>query len=126
MATFQINKRVVTPNQTIDLAQSYTGSLGITLDETATQSTTTEFGLTLDVSAVKAFVVTSDKAVTLKTNDSGTPDDTLSLLANKPYEWNTDSYDTFKFGTDITSLFVTVAGGTAARIQLEAIVDATP
>lgn len=126
MATFQINKRVVTPNQTIDLAQTYTGSLGLTLDETAAQSATTQFFIAIDVSAVKAFVVTSDKAVTLKTNSSGSPDNTLALVANKPYEWNTDSYDTFKLTTDVTSIYVVVAGGSAARIQLEAILDATP
>jgi hypothetical protein len=126
MASFVLNQKVVTLSQTVDLPQIYTGSLGLTLSEVAPLSATTEFDFAIDVSAVIAFVLVSNKAATIKTNSSGSPANTLVLKAGVPYVWNIDSYDTFKFTTDITKIFVVIAGAADALIQMEAIVDATP
>lgn len=108
-------------------SKTYTasGRVGF-IDETAAGSSTTEIVVALDVSAVKSFFLVSDVACTVETNSSGAPDDTITLVAGVPYLWNTDSYDTFKLATDVTSIFVTVSGSGDATLTLEAIYDATP
>ncbi len=106
---------------------SYSASSELALTETiADSSTDFQIVAAIDVSAVKSFYVVSDKAVTLETNNGTTPDDTISLKAGIPYIWNTDSYDTFKLGTDVTDLFITNASGGTATLELRCVQDATP
>lgn len=52
--------------------------------------------------------------------------DTLTLVANVPYQWTTDSYDTFLLDTDVTKFYVTNSSGVSANLQIKALQDATP
>lgn len=108
---------------------SASGSGGFT-DETAVGSGTnggvTQVGIAIDVSAVKSFWVKSAAALTLETNSSSAADDTIVLKAGIPYEWNSDSYDSFLLGTDVTALFFTNASATATTVSCGFIYDATP
>lgn len=122
-------RTVVTENGTtiVDHSVSYTGSLVPLIDaEPIAGSATTQIIATCDVSAVKAFVVVSTVAATLKTNSSGSPVDTIALVANQPYVFHTTSYDAFLLGTDVTTFFFTVAGATAGTVTILGLVDATP
>lgn len=105
---------------------TYTASSSIRLEESAADDGTTAISVAIDVSAVKSFFVVSSQDVILETNSASAADDTINLVAGVPYVWNIDSYDTFKLGTDVTSIHITNSSGSAATIQLEAIVDATP
>lgn len=119
--------RVTAGGATIVKRRTFTGSQRISVSETVADSVTDgQINVAIDVSAVKSFMLVSDQAVTVETNDGTTPDDTLTLVANEPYEWTENSEHTFLLGTDVTALFVTNASGSTATIQLEAIVDATP
>jgi hypothetical protein len=126
MATLAITRSGAGAGQTITNTTSYSGSLGLSISETIAGSATTQINVAVDVSAVTGFMVMSTVATTLKTNSAGSPDDTLVLVANVPYFWHTGAYDTFKFGTDITSLHMVVAGGTSGTLTLEAVIDSTP
>lgn len=79
----------------------------------------------LDVSATKSFFITSDKAITVKTNSASTPDDTLTLPANEPYQWN-PGYEAFLLTVDVVALFVTNASGATGNLKIRALVDPTP
>lgn len=127
MAVFAFTPSVAANNGTpFSKVQQYTGSLGVSMSESAPGEATTELDVGIDVSAVKGFMLVSTVDCTIKTNNSTTPDNTLALVADKPYIWTTSSYDTFLFTTDITKIFVVVAGATAGTVRLEAVVDATP
>lgn len=126
MANFSYTQVISTPNQSIGEPQNYSASSVISLNEVAANSATTQFNIAIDVSAVKAFAIVSDVAVTIKTNSSTVPDDTIVLVANKPYTWVLDSYDTFKLTVDVTSIFVVVAGTDDATVRIEGVQDATP
>jgi hypothetical protein len=107
--------------------KTYTGELEIALQRTvANGQTDFNIAVGIDVSAVQSFFLVSSQAVTIETNNGSTPDDTIVLKAGVPYEWNTDSYDTFKLDTDVTSLKVTNASGASADVELYALIDATP
>lgn len=86
-----------------------------------------EVVIALDVSAVSYFYIVSDQALTVETNDGSSPDDTLTLVANHPYLWTSDDYDTFLLDTaDITALYLTNASGSTANVKIRAGQDATP
>lgn len=92
----------------------------------ADSSTDFQINVAIDVSAVKSFYLVSSQNVTVETNSGSSPADTLTLTANDPYVWTTDSLDTFQLGTDVTAFFVTNASGSSATLDLVAVVDATP
>jgi hypothetical protein len=112
---------------TLTESKGYAASSSTSLEETVNNGQTDqEVVVAIDVSAVKAFYIVSDYAVTLETNSGSTPADTISLVADVPYVWTTDSYDTFQLGTDVTSFFFTNASGSNATIKMHTVIDATP
>lgn len=126
MPVFTLNQHVNTANADVNLSQTYSGSSAVSVSDAIAGSSTTQIVIAIDVSAVKGFMVTTSVAATLKTNSSGSPDDTITLKANVPYVWNTDSYDTFLLTTDVTSIYFVVAGATAGTARIEVVSDATP
>lgn len=128
MATFTIQEQITYGNTSVSKSNSLTGGLVTLIDgETvATGQTDVLFAVTLDVSQVKAFYLVSDKNVTFETNNSATPANTLSLVADIPYVWYTNKYDTFKLTTDVTAVYITNASGATATIYMFAILDVTP
>lgn len=104
-----------------------TGAAQASVDESIADSETDkQVTFTLDVSACQSFYMVSDVDILVETNNGAAPDDDISLLAGIPYVWHVGDYVAFKFGTDITALFVTNASGSAAQLQIEALVDPTP
>ena len=110
--------------------KAYTGSANVSISESVADSTTDGQVIvpSIDVSALQAVYINSDQAVVIETNDGSSPDDTLTLVANVPYVWTSDSYDTCKLTTDIgvNGVYVTNASGAAANIEMEFLLDATP
>lgn len=108
-------------------SNTYTANGRVSVAESvANGQTDYEINVDLDVSAVKSFYLVSTQDVTFETNNGATPDDTISLLADVPYVWTEESYDSFLLTVDVTSIFITNASGSAATITLEAIYDPTP
>lgn len=77
----------------------------------------------IDVSEVQSILIKSDQDITIKTNSSGSPDDTLAIKAGMPYIWITGkSYDTLKLTVDVASIYVTNTA--AANLSIEVLVGA--
>lgn len=107
--------------------REYSGSQETYFEESiANGGTDVVVAFTLDVSACKSFFIISDKDITLETNSGSAADDTIALLANRPYQWDTESYDSFLLGTDVTALYFTNSSGAAATVKCHALTDATP
>lgn len=107
--------------------QIYSAGGGGNIDEPCADSATTDLtGISIDISALKSILIVSDQDVTLKTNDSSSPDDTINLLADVPYIWNEGSYHPCLLTIDVTSFHVTNASGASARFQADWVVDVTP
>jgi hypothetical protein len=75
--------------------------------------TDTAQDFTADVSTIVSMAIVSTTAMTLETNSSSAPADTLTLVANKPLIWNTEilatTGATCPLTVDVTSLFITNA-----------------
>lgn len=86
--------------------------------------------LAIDVSQLEALYIVSDQAVTIETNDSTTPDDTLVLEANEPLEWyrgpTVDAADRNPLAVDVTDFYIANASGAAATVKIWVGQNATP
>ncbi len=126
MASLTYRRIIETNNVTIGEPESYTGSAVISLSETVANSATTQVNCAIDVSAVKALAIVCSVACTVKTNSAGSPDDTIVLLANKPYIWVLGDYNALLLDTDVVSFHVVVAGVVDGTFKVEGLQDATP
>jgi hypothetical protein len=124
--THTLTKRVAPGAGTqISKAIENTGGLEANLSESiAASQTNLQLNYALDVSAVKSFYMVASVDMLVETNSGGSPVDTINLRANEPYDWHVNAYNTFKFGTDITALFIT--NTLAGTLEIRCVVDVTP
>ena len=97
----------------------------VNLDEDIPIAAATEFDIAIDVSQLKSLMLVADVDCTVKTNNSGAPDNTLNLKANKPLVWESQSgYFATPLTVDVTKLFINSAA--AGTLKLRGLVDPTP
>lgn len=73
---------------------------------------------------LKSLCLFSDQAVTLKTNSSSTPQDTITLQAGKPVLWSLsqDGSGACPFSNDVTDLYWTNASGSLdANVEIQSV-----
>lgn len=75
-----------------------------------------QFALAIDISELKQFAIVAGEAMTVKTNSSGAPDDTLVLVKDVPVFFV--SGDPAVFSADVTDIFVTNSSGTDGRLDI--------
>lgn len=73
-------------------------------------------------SGLRGIYIKTDQDLTLKTNSSGSPDDTISLKAGIPYVWVYNSGIDLPFSAAVTTTYWTNAGSTAANVYLRRLV----
>jgi hypothetical protein len=106
---------------------TYTGDGEGNFDGTiASGVTNAEVDVTVDVSAIKSFVMFSTQAVTVKTNSTSAPDNTIALTAGHQLVWTTDHIEANPLTADVTKFYITNASGSAAAVKFRFLVDATP
>ncbi len=131
MATHTVNQSVSINNITYGAtaAPTYTGTGYALIDgETvATASTDTLINISFPYASVKSFFLMSTAAITVETNATDhAGGDTITLVANVPYIWTTDSYNTFKITANVTKFYITNASGATATIYCSVVHDSTP
>ena len=108
----------------ISVSKSFEGDVQANLDlSIPTATTNQEVLLALDVSALKTVIVSSDVAVTIKTNNSGSPTDTIAIKAGIPYIWHYDAYASNLFTGDVSKIFITNTSGSTSNFKLLALTD---
>lgn len=86
----------------------------------------TEVDIVIDVSAVSSLYILTDQALTLKTNSTGAPDDTITLAANKPLIWYSGCGWTNPLTVDVTKFYFSNASGSDATVKVRVLQDTTP
>lgn len=112
-------------NDQLTQADTVSADSLVSIDASVANGNDQLHALTLDVSQVKALYISSDQDLTLETNSSSSPADTIALKANKPVIWSTNCGLTNPLGTDVTALYITNASGSTAAFKLRALVDPT-
>ena len=82
--------------------------------------------ISIDVSAIQSIYINSTQAITLETNSSSAPTDTINLRADEPYIWYVNSYFTNLLTADVTVIYLTNASGSTATFDLRCVYDSTP
>lgn len=83
--------------------------------------------LAVDVSALVSLFIYCDRALTIKTNSSGSPTSTIALRAGEPLHWHTNSYFANPLvAGDVTILYITLAAGADAILYWDDLQDPTP
>lgn len=84
------------------------------------------YEITLDVSEMKSLVVDSPSStITIKTNSSGSPVQTLTIEAGIPLVWHHESGLPNPLTTDVTALYVSTAATVAVSAKFRALEDVT-
>lgn len=89
-------------------------------------STNLQIALAFDKDELDYFAMVSDKNITVKTNSSSSPANTFTLTAEVMSSWMPGMIFANPFSADVTTIFVTNASGSAARLQIRVMVDVTP
>lgn len=80
----------------------------------------------VDVSAVAMLFISSDKAITIKTNSNSAPDNTLSVPANEPVFWYSGSPLANPLTVDVVTLHIANSSGATATVSIDVAQDTTP
>jgi hypothetical protein len=111
-------------------ATTLTGDTAPPINVAVPHSTTNaEIDQALTVANLTAFVIVSDKDLTLKTNDSASPVNTLNLKAGCPVFWFTNCGWTSPLTANVTKFFATNGGSTSgddATLRMWFLSDITP
>lgn len=102
----------------------------VTTGELATESSISVAGSTTNQQENIAFnhtnlrgiYIKSDVTVTLKTNSSGSPDNTITVTAGVPFVWHYQSGVTNPFSAAVTTTYWTNATSGAATIYMRTLV----
>lgn len=118
MPTIRVSVSVTYGTTTISSVVNETVE-GVTVLQEAVPDTSTDkqFVTGIDVSSAKIICLECDQDVTVKTNSSGSPQETISLIAGRPIIWQTGDSSAL-FAGDVTSFFVTNASGTDATFSV--------
>lgn len=131
------------------MANTYTHSVGTTYKTdsgtiasvTATYTNGAEFGVNTTIApsttnheidieflhtAVWSVVLFASAALTIKTNSSTTPGDTINLAANQALIWAHDHTEDAPFSADVTKLFITNSSSTVTAVfKVEGLLNAS-
>jgi hypothetical protein len=120
--THRVGRRYSTNVGTVsDVTSIYTGSAEYALDTTVTTGTEPTFVCNIDTSEVVSLMFHSNKAVTLKFNDDGSPTDTIELVADVMLIWTTDDEAAIPLSADVTSLDIANASGSTATVKIRVL-----
>lgn len=123
-STISLEQGGVILSQTVES----TGTGEVNVDESIPDSSTDlEITFTIDQSAMVSLYIESDQNLTIETNDGTTPTDTITLVANEPIIWTTNSVHSNPITADVTAnIFITQSSGSTAILKIRALQDVTP
>jgi hypothetical protein len=110
--------------QTLGNTITCTGTVTELQETIPPSSTNLAITLAIDVSEMKGLYMVGTGAMTVKTNSTGSPANTIALVADQPLVWTSVSLLTSPLGTDVTILYITSTPG--GVFSLTVIQDATP
>ena len=127
MPSHNILRQWQSGNQSVSQEETVTADSETNLDLAVDDGETAlEANIAIDVSALASLYMAADQDITIKTNSSGSPDDTISLKANKPLVWTPNCGFSNPLSEDVLSIFCANSSGTNATLQIRLLQDATP
>lgn len=115
-------------SETFSQDVSYTEDGEVTADIPLPAGTTNqEISIAIPTLAkLKLWFALATQAITLKTNSSGSPVDTIAMTANNPLVYRSDDLRAALFSAPVTKIFATNASGVDTTLKIRIIIDITP
>lgn len=111
---------------TVDASVAVSGTGAIVIDESIANSVTDGLiDCAFVLARLTAFYMFSDKALTIETNSATVPQETIVLVANKPFVYVPGLGLPSPFAGNVTALYATNASGAAAALQIRVLLDVT-
>jgi len=106
-------------------AQVFTGSEELNFDFSVAGTTTNEqFALAFTKSLLQSiYIYSPTENLTIKTNSSSVPQDTLTITAGEPLVWDVNCGLTCPFSNNVTTAFVTNATSTATQLSIRGLTN---
>ena len=107
----------------ITVISKYTGSTEVAYDGTVAATTDLqEVDIAFIRANVHALLLYSSQALTIKTNNSGTPIDTITLAAGQAIVWGTDHPEVNPFAHDVTKIFLSNDTANIATVKIRVLI----
>lgn len=118
MPTHRKTFRASTNGFSIDKAKQVTAGVQVMFEKSIPNGATDQLiSVAVEESTLVSFHLHADQALTVKTNDSVTPQETISLDGIDAESWVTGE-GTKPISGDVTALYVTNASGSDATLKL--------
>jgi hypothetical protein len=108
----------------IQSSEPTSGNTESNFDGTVAGTTTNhEVDYLLTAAALQSCCIFTDQAITIKTNSSSMPQETITLAAGQNLVWDLafDGAGKIPFAGNVTKLFITNSGSVAANISIRAL-----
>lgn len=113
--------------QITSTTDQFNSNTDVNITEVVPATTTNmQFDIVITVANIKSMVLYSDQAMTLKTNSTSSPANTITLAARKQVVWNTDHAEAKPFTANVTAIYATNATATDATLKVRVLLDQTP
>jgi len=121
--TFTVTESAQTPSGTISGSGTAVADAIASIDATLTAASNVEYDVDFKYTQLKALVIKSAVACTIKTNSSGSPDQTITMIAGEPFVWRHGGHYANPITADVTKVYITAA--TTGLFQMQALHDPT-
>lgn len=103
-------------------ADAYSGYAGVIADGATDQ----QVAVACRQAGLQMALLYSDQDVTLKTNSSSVPQETIALTATTPVLFVKDELGSNPFAGNVTTMYITNASGSDANVVVRLLYDGTP
>ena len=109
---------------TISASVALTGSEELNLDfSLAANTTNQQEALAFTKTLLQSVFVYSDQNITIKTNSTSTPQDTLTINAGDPLVWDVNCGLAEPFAGNVTTAYFTNSNATAANVSVRVLTN---
>lgn len=116
-----------TGNSTFGGTLADTGDAEDNREAVIATSTEQQVDIAMVRARLKHLFILSDQDVTIRTNSTGSPGDTLNVLNGFPVSYSSSAGQTNPFNSaDVTTIYIQNAGATNATVRIRVLKDSTP
>lgn len=113
-------------NSVLSSTEDVQSDLSVELDVTIPASTTNQaVAIAINPAKLRSlYMLATQQGLTVKANSTGSPTNTYTLVAGVAFEWSADAaYFSNPVASTISTIYVTNAGSTSARLRIRAGVN---
>jgi hypothetical protein len=124
MAKFTYLVQMLAPAGVVQQVIEQTNDATVEMDVTIASATDALINVAFPYATIKAIALSCDVAVTLETNSSSSPSQTIALVANVPNMWIYGGPGSNPITVDVTKIYATAAA--AGTLKIRVLYDPTP